>query len=67
MIEPAFVLSIAFLSFADDAGEFFDRVNVRRRRGAFDMVLVVPLAPAAQPSSIVASLASHCATVRINA
>ena len=66
-IEPGFVVGIALLSLADDAGEFFDRVNVGQRRHPLDEPSIVPLAPAAQPSSIVASLASHCATVRINA
>jgi hypothetical protein len=50
MIEPPLVVSITLLSFADDAGELFDRVEVRQRLGLLDEVSVVPLTPAAEPS-----------------
>ena len=50
MIEPALVLSVALLSLADDAGEFFNRVEVRRRRRPLDQAPVVAFAPAAQLS-----------------
>jgi hypothetical protein len=35
------------LSFADDAGKFFDLVDVWQRFVGFDEVLVIPLAPTA--------------------
>jgi hypothetical protein len=47
IVESAFVLSIALLSFTDDTGEFFERVNVLQWRGGLDEPLIVPLAPAA--------------------
>jgi hypothetical protein len=37
------------LSLADDAGELFDRVEVRQRLSLLDEVSIVPLAPTAQP------------------
>lgn len=45
-----FVVSVARLSFANEAGELFDRVNVRARRNPLDQVSIIPLASAAQPS-----------------
>jgi hypothetical protein len=33
MIEPPLFISITLLSFADDAGELFDRVQVRQQLG----------------------------------
>jgi hypothetical protein len=49
MIQAEFIFSIALLSFADDADQLLDWVNVRRRASRFDKVSVVSLAPAAQP------------------
>jgi hypothetical protein len=60
MIEPPLVVSITLLSLADHAGKFFDWVDVRRRLGRFDEVLVVPLAPAAQPLQLNEVLVSGC-------
>jgi len=49
MIQAAFIFGITFLSFADDADQLLDWVNVRRRASRFNEVSVVSLAPAAQP------------------
>jgi hypothetical protein len=38
------------LSLANDAGKFFDRVDIPLGRRPLDQVLVVALAPTAQPS-----------------
>jgi len=49
MIQAEFIFSIALLSFADDADQLLDWVNVRRRASRLDEVSVVSLASAAQP------------------
>ena len=50
MIQAAFIISIALLSFVDDADQLLvERVHVRRRASGLDEVSVVSLALAAQP------------------
>jgi hypothetical protein len=49
MIQAEFIFRIALLSFADDADQLLERVNVRRRASRLDEVSVVSLAPGAQP------------------
>jgi hypothetical protein len=46
LIELVFVRGVALLRLADDAGEFFDRVNIRQRRTRLNESLIVALAPA---------------------
>jgi hypothetical protein len=38
MIKPPLVVSITFLSLADHAGEFFDRVEVPHRLGPLEQM-----------------------------
>jgi hypothetical protein len=45
MIQAEFIFSIALLSFADDADQLLDWVNVRRRPSRLDEVCVISLAP----------------------
>jgi hypothetical protein len=50
MLEPGFIIGVALLSLADDAGELLERVNVRQRSRRLDQVLIVALTPTTKPA-----------------
>jgi hypothetical protein len=67
-LKAAFIRGVAILSFADEAVQLLDRIEVRQRSRRLDEVSVVALAPTAKPphhgwlSFLAARLPAACAS-----